>query len=192
VSKLTKENKEDILARLAEGEVYQSIANTYNVTRECIRQLASKNKLDGVGLVKRREERYQEWLSKMEKTYGEFFDGSKVNKSDLLTICKEKFRIKKYLAKRKGVEFSVEFKDIKWNEKCPVLGIEIDYFLEKHGDNSPSISKIDPAKGFVAGNTVVISDKAVRLIRGLRTRHKDDRKLNDITSYLMRMVCQVN
>lgn len=48
---------------------------------------------------------------------------------------------------------------------CPVLGIDIDYFKKGKGgsNNSPSIDRMDPEKGYVKGNVRIISQKANRL-----------------------------
>lgn len=49
--------------------------------------------------------------------------------------------------------------------KCPVLGIDIDYFKKGKGgsNNSPSIDRMDPSLGYVKGNVRIISQKANRL-----------------------------
>lgn len=64
-----------------------------------------------------------------------------------------------------GVEFSIEKEDICFGSHCPMLGVEFTLFVYeagKRGANpySPSLDRIDNAKGYVKGNVRVISYKA--------------------------------
>ena len=70
-------------------------------------------------------------------------------------------------AKKKGIEFNIENTDIQIPETCPILNISI--FREFKGggnknkgprENSPSIDRLDNAKGYVKGNIQIISHKA--------------------------------
>jgi len=66
-------------------------------------------------------------------------------------------------AKKDGIEFTVTFDQITWPEFCPVFGERIDYGLKGHTGsrrNSPSLDRLDPKKGYVPGNVVVISQRA--------------------------------
>lgn len=74
----------------------------------------------------------------------------------LVTLAKQR-------AKKEGVPFAISDKDIKLVNKCPVLGIEIKYGLTKCSNNSPTIDKFIPSKGYVPGNVELISMKANRL-----------------------------
>jgi predicted DNA-binding transcriptional regulator AlpA len=60
------------------------------------------------------------------------------------------------------VQFSISAQSIKIPRVCPALGIPI-VLGEKRSDNSPSLDRIVPEKGYVLGNVRVISDKANRL-----------------------------
>jgi len=63
-------------------------------------------------------------------------------------------------AKRKGVEFDLEYDDIPWVTHCPILGVKLDYDRKGHGNNgpdSPSLDRINNEKGYVKGNVQVIS-----------------------------------
>ncbi|MCP1937389.1 hypothetical protein J2R95_003184 [Bradyrhizobium japonicum] len=44
---------------------------------------------------------------------------------------------------------------------CPVLGIDMKFGGDR--DNSPSLDRIEPAKGYVKGNVAFISDRANRI-----------------------------
>lgn len=74
-------------------------------------------------------------------------------------------------SKGKGVEFTLTLEDITWSASCPVFGIP---FLlpgsaertarcgSKGGPvwNSPNFDRIDPTKGYIPGNVVLISTLA--------------------------------
>jgi hypothetical protein len=62
------------------------------------------------------------------------------------------------------VPFTITVKDIVIPSHCPILGIPL--FPKKGkggGDNSPSLDKIKPERGYVPGNVIVISNRANRL-----------------------------
>lgn len=65
-------------------------------------------------------------------------------------------------AKAKGVPFDIELSDIVIPDVCPVLGIPL-FWGDKLTNNTPSIDRLIPEKGYVKGNCVVISMKANRL-----------------------------
>lgn len=56
-------------------------------------------------------------------------------------------------------------KSVKLPDYCPALGIKLDYSdgKGKRTDNSPSVDKIIPAKGYTPGNIVVLSWRANRI-----------------------------
>lgn len=65
-------------------------------------------------------------------------------------------------AKDRGLEFDIEVSDITIPGLCPVFGIPIFLGDGKVCDNSPSLDRINPDKGYVKGNISVISYKANR------------------------------
>ena len=69
-----------------------------------------------------------------------------------------------------GVPFDLEPQDIKnklnlAGSKCPVLGVdmEISKLGSKKNDLTPSIDRIDPKKGYVKDNIIVVSMRANRI-----------------------------
>lgn len=67
-------------------------------------------------------------------------------------------------AKKHGVPFNITVSDISIPEFCPVLGIPLKCVAGRGGgDSSPSLDRIIPSLGYVAGNVVVISSRANRL-----------------------------
>ena len=66
----------------------------------------------------------------------------------------------------KGIEFSLTPSNIDWPQYCPVLGLRLDYFRSGRGsqtENSPSLDRVDPTKGYTPENTRVISSRANRI-----------------------------
>ena len=63
-------------------------------------------------------------------------------------------------AKQKGLEFNIEIEDIKIPKLCSYLNIPLWVSDENPSDNSPSIDRIDPSKGYIPGNICVCSFRA--------------------------------
>ena len=69
-------------------------------------------------------------------------------------------------AKTKGVAFDLELSDIVIPNVCPALGIPIvKTSTEGIGrtDNSPSVDRLDPTKGYVKDNVRIVSWRANKL-----------------------------
>jgi hypothetical protein len=75
----------------------------------------------------------------------------------------ETFRAARVRAKKNGLPFDLQPPRIDLPSVCPVLLIPIVYGRKgKQGpaDNSPSLDRLVPARGYVAGNLMVISNRA--------------------------------
>ena len=75
------------------------------------------------------------------------------------------FTRKRSGAKRAGVEFTLAFEDIWWPTHCPALGILLEYKQDRgngpgHVPGSPSFDRVDPARGYVPDNVLIISTRA--------------------------------
>jgi hypothetical protein len=68
-------------------------------------------------------------------------------------------------AERRGLPFDLAEADFFIPAFCPVLGIPLQRLVggKTGNDNSPSLDRIDPAKGYVAGNVIVVSNRANRI-----------------------------
>lgn len=66
-------------------------------------------------------------------------------------------------AKNQNIPFNIKLEDIIIPKHCPMLGIELAGAVGIASDNSPSLDRIDPKKGYVQGNIVVISCRANRI-----------------------------
>lgn len=71
--------------------------------------------------------------------------------------------VAKQRATLKGIEFNITKEDIVLPTHCPILGLELEVHIDGGAggkDNSYSLDRIDPTKGYVKGNIQVISNKA--------------------------------
>ena len=61
-------------------------------------------------------------------------------------------------AKKKGIPFDLELQDIIIPNKCPIFNVP--FVFGKKSPHNASLDRIDPTKGYVKGNVVVISYRA--------------------------------
>ena len=73
---------------------------------------------------------------------------------------KNLFQQAQYRAKTKNISFDIEVSDIVIPETCPILGLPLKKSIDGNRDLSPSLDRIDNAKGYIKGNIQVISSKA--------------------------------
>lgn len=68
-------------------------------------------------------------------------------------------RNSKYMAKRRGIEFDLEYTDFELPKYCPLTGIELEYGAGKDGQapQHASLDRIDNSKGYIKGNVMVVS-----------------------------------
>lgn len=85
-------------------------------------------------------------------------------------------------ARRSGALFALPREGLDIPESCPVLGIKL-VVGGPRSPNSPSLDRIDPAKGYVPTNVRVVSDQANRL--------KGDRGLEEIRALAARGSCRL-
>lgn len=71
----------------------------------------------------------------------------------------------RHRARKNGVSFGLSGQDILVPKNCPVLGIPL-VIGGPRSNASPSLDRINPHKGYTAGNVRVISDRANRLKGG--------------------------
>ena len=85
----------------------------------------------------------------------------------------------RHRADKEGLPFSLSKEDIVIPTHCPILGIPLFNSGKRGGgENSPSLDKVVPERGYVSGNVIVISSRANRL--------KSDasiKELRDIASF---------
>lgn len=66
----------------------------------------------------------------------------------------------KQRAKKAKVPFTLTLGDIQIPKFCPVLGLELKISKNQASDNSPSLDRIVPAKGYIPSNVIVVSYRA--------------------------------
>ena len=71
----------------------------------------------------------------------------------------------RHRARKNGVSFALSGQDILVPQNCPVLGFPL-VIGGPRSNASPSLDRINPRKGYAAGNVRVISDRANRLKGG--------------------------
>ncbi len=76
---------------------------------------------------------------------------------------KTMFRHAKLRAKQKGMAFDITIEDIVVPECCPLLGMRLRVVDGSREWDSPTLDRVDNAKGYVRGNVWVISWRANRL-----------------------------
>lgn len=63
----------------------------------------------------------------------------------------------KHSAKRKGLEFNLEYTDLELPKYCPILGYKLQYGYNPNNLYNASIDRIDNSKGYIKGNIIIIS-----------------------------------
>lgn len=82
-------------------------------------------------------------------------------------------------ARKAGVPFNLTKDDIAIPSHCPILGIPLIRKIGRGGnDNSPSLDRIHPERGYVPGNVIVISNRANRIKTDATIR-----ELRDVASF---------
>ena len=95
----------------------------------------------------------QKYLSRTKATYA-------TNKGTKLWISQQLINNAKTRAKAKSLEFNITRDDVIVPERCPILGIPLVRSDHAATDNSPTIDRIDPTRGYTKDNIHVISKRA--------------------------------
>ena len=86
-------------------------------------------------------------------------------------------------AEASGLEFTIGRQHVVVPIYCPVLGLELKTEEGPMADNSPTLDRIDPSKGYVPGNVVVVSARANRLKSNATIR-----ELRNIASFYQQLI----
>ena len=159
-TKLTPEDNHLITTLATSGHGYTQISHALGgkVSKQRVKQICIRKGIDAFKI--KQEKLQKEHEERMVAKWGTDWDNKEHRKSFVYQSMREKFRRKAANAKRLGIEFTIDFGDIEFPEYCPALGLKLNYFNESVADNSPSFDRIDPTKGYVKGNVVVISKRA--------------------------------
>lgn len=161
--KLTDSDKALIKQLALEGEKLHIIAQKVStpVSKQRIKQITQAMGIDSFYI--RHTAREEAKAAKMFKKYGAGWADKKHRQSIIYQEMRAKFRAKRANATRSGIEFTIDFCDLDFPTHCPILGIELNYFAEERAENSVSFDRLDPTKGYIKGNVVIVSWRANRI-----------------------------
>jgi hypothetical protein len=157
----------EIHAKLRMGKTYAEIGADYGVSRQRIKQIANKLASAGLAvsaLAVRQEAKRVEQQNKKTRRYGANYDA--INQDEeLRRYLGRRFTYKRNHALQKGIVFNLTLSDLyPLPTTCPVLGIPLSYSGNiGASDNAMAIDRIDPTKGYVKGNIVMVSQRANRI-----------------------------
>jgi len=150
--------KADLVRMVENGRTLSEIGYVYGVSRQRIYQL-----LSAFGIKtpeKRRKRQSDNWSDKQKWLWRAVVNsiGTSGSKVDKLTL----------------------FESLGIPDKCPILGLTLDYSIGKGSrtENSPSLYRIDSSKGYVKNNVHVISWRANRIKNDATVQ-----ELQDIANY---------
>lgn len=161
--KLTPADHVKIKEMAKQGHKLDVIAKALSTTvsRQRIKQLTQQYGIDSFAI--RKDIVQKELNDKMFKKWGSQWANKEYRKSLIYQTMREKFNRKKTNAQKIGLEFSINFGELTFPTHCPILGLELDYFSDGRVENSVSFDRIDPNKGYVPGNVVIVSWRANRI-----------------------------
>ena len=122
--------------------------------KEIIKQI---NDLKLLGDTKFSQQRLSEWRNYY-NLEPKMFERVYTNDSD--RIKGYMIRNSKFMAKRRGIPFHLNYNDFEIPLYCPILKIKLKYLGEDSNGNSPdhaTLDRIDNSKGYIKGNVIVIS-----------------------------------
>jgi len=67
---------------------------------------------------------------------------------------------------------------VEYPKVCPILGLELDWGMNGLNNNSPSLDRIDPTKGYIPGNVMMMSQLANKMKSNATTE-----QLNQFSRY---------
>lgn len=94
---------------------------------------------------------------------------SKFSSKEKQIFVTRKLKVLVQNAKRRGVKMKLCLEDLECPDTCPVLGIALDYTCTRksgtsgQSEHKASFDRINPSKGYVSGNVVIVSWRANRI-----------------------------
>lgn len=96
------------------------------------------------------------------KNYQRIFLAAAIDEIEKASVAKYLARNSRKRAKQLKIEHTVSWKDIPIPDVCPITLRPMQRELGQAGPNSYSLDRIDPDKGYVKGNVLVMSWQANR------------------------------
>lgn len=78
-------------------------------------------------------------------------------------VARTLLKTSRYRAKRDGTRHTLTLADIYVPDRCPVLGMRLRPATGRASPASPSLDRINPRRGYVPGNVLVVSWRANEL-----------------------------
>src|ERR1035438_5773370 len=107
----------------------------------------------GSKVVEARRERARQFRAKNPAKAKQYWTEWQEKNPEKNILCRIRGR-----AKRQGAAFGMVPSDITFPNRCPVLGIPMNY-TDVYSDGYPQVDRIIPSCGYVSGNVRVISDR---------------------------------
>lgn len=149
---------------LRAGNPYKEIAALYGVSTQAvsyaIKRFFPELRGETIGLAVVHDKKKARLAATRMRLHG------RAHVSGLSALERRRSRLfvdKRKNAKSAGIEWNLVLGDIVWPERCPILGIPLDYMTKGRRENSPSFDRTDPAKGYIKGNVQVVSWRANRI-----------------------------
>lgn len=157
----------EIHGKLCAGQTYADIGAEYGVSRQRIKQIVDKLARAGYpvsAFAVRQSSRQAQRAKAAEARYGNNYHAI-TQDADLRRYLGRRLTTKRNNALQRGIPFELTVSDLYPLPKtCPVLGIPLSYEGNEGGaDNAMAIDRIDPTKGYVQGNIVMVSQRANRI-----------------------------
>jgi hypothetical protein len=130
------------------------------MTRILTDEQKERKRLYNIEYRKANREKYRDYNKAWVKRSGHKSTEQTRNRRASLTKAQQMFERSRDRAKHQDIAFDITPEDIVIPEFCPYLGIPIVTGVGKMTDNSPSLDRIDSAKGYIKGNVEVISFRA--------------------------------
>jgi len=162
--KRARRNHKAIYERWLAGETYQQLADSLELSKQRVHQIVAtlKGRGDVGGRAVQTSYHARQWLLHMESRKSA--TGYEPNQDDLATAQRCKFLKKRHNAlSSKNWAWEIKHSDLVFPTHCPILGLELDWFSESRKENSPSFDRVDPGKGYLKGNVVIMSWRANRI-----------------------------
>lgn len=163
-TRISTEEKATLLEWLKEGKGYTEISSLLGgkISKQRVKQIAQKYQIDAFSIKK---DKQQEAISaQMFAKFGERWQDKEYRTSLIYQTMRSKFNAKRANASRSKWEFTVDFGTLTFPSHCPILGIELNYFTDGYAhENSVSFDRVNPSKGYINGNVLVVSWRANRI-----------------------------
>lgn len=160
------ERNQAIFNALQTGTTYADAGAKYGISRQRVKQLVDIMAANGLTVSTKNVRATQRenliTAAKLER-YGSHHEALQAD-PEMRRRIGIKLTQKKHNARAKGLPCSLTISDLyPLPEVCPALGIRINYEATGPQDDALSIDRLDPEKGYVPGNVVLVSMRANRM-----------------------------